>query len=182
MADHRRRGSAPGQVVGAEVGSLRPAQPGDAPTIAAIWRDGWRDGHLGHVPETLVAARDDASFDRRASERIADATVATVDGCVAGFIMVVDDELEQVYVGASHRGTGIARTLLREAQRQVHAGGYRQAWLAVATGNSAARGFYERNGWHDAGPFAYSAAGEGEGEGDGAPILVPCHRYVSPTS
>jgi hypothetical protein len=34
---------------------LRPAAAADLAAIARIWREGWVDGHQGHVPEALVA-------------------------------------------------------------------------------------------------------------------------------
>jgi ribosomal protein S18 acetylase RimI-like enzyme len=156
------------------VTELRPATPDDAPVIARIWYDGWRDGHLGHVADELVALRTRESFDQRAANRVGDTVVATVDGAVAGFIMVVGDEVEQVYVAAEHRGSGLATTLLHEAERLVAASGHERAWLAVAPGNARARRFYERSGWTDEGLFDYPAA-----TADG-PMPVPCHRYVKP--
>src|SRR5262247_2655981 len=107
---------------------IRPATVEDAPEVAAIWWDGWRDGHLGNVPEALVAVRTEESFGERARQRVADTTVAVVDGAVAGFVMVVDDEVEQVYVSTDHRGSGIAAVLLTVAERQVAANGHDRAW------------------------------------------------------
>jgi GNAT superfamily N-acetyltransferase len=152
--------------------TLRQATAEDAPKIAEIWQQGWRDGHLGLVPQELVAARHRDSFWTRAVQRVNDTTVAVVDGEVAGFVMVVGDEVEQVYVAARHRGAGVADTLMSEAERQVARAGHSTAWLAVVAGNSRARRFYERRGWADGGPFDYAAAGE-----DG-PISVPSRRYV----
>ncbi|MGW7681980.1 N-acetyltransferase family protein [Kribbella sp. NPDC054772] len=152
--------------------SVRAAVAGDTDAVAAIWYDGWLDGHLGHVPDELVAVRTEESFWMRAAQRIADTTVSIVGDEVAGFVMVVGDEVEQVYVGREHRGAGVAGVLLSEAERQVKANGHQQAWLAVATGNARARRFYERSGWTDAGAFDYPAA-----VGDGT-LPVPCHRYV----
>jgi hypothetical protein len=84
--------------------TIRPATTADAGSIAQIWYDGWRDGHLGHIPDELAAVRTRESFDVRAAQRVADTTVATANGVVAGFVMVVDDEVEQVYVdGGRHR-------------------------------------------------------------------------------
>ena len=151
---------------------LRRALPEDAPAIATIWHLGWRDGHLGHVPAELTAARRADSFRIRAAQRIGDTTVAVIGGQVAGFTMVVGSEVEQVYVAAGHRGTGVADLLIDDAERQIRAAGHRSAWLAVVPGNTRARRFYERRGWTDAGPFDYAAAG------DGGPIRVPSHRYV----
>lgn len=152
--------------------TIRAATPDDADEIAEIWYRGWRDGHLGLVPEELVRLRTEASFRTRAAERVGDTTVALVDVAVAGFVMVVDDEVEQVYVAAEHRGTGVAGRLLDEAEAQVRANGHRRAWLAVVPGNARARAFYQRSGWRDEGPFEYSPPGP-----DG-PIAVPCRRYA----
>ena len=154
--------------------TLRAAVPDDADAVAAIWYAGWGDGHIGHVPEELVAIRTKESFWTRAADRIADTTVAVVGDEVAGFVMVVGDEVEQVYVSRDHRGSGVAGTLLSEAERQVKANGHSEAWLAVATGNARARRFYERSGWTDNGPFAYPA------NADTGTLPVPCHRYVKP--
>lgn len=152
--------------------TLRPARPGDAGDIAAIWHQGWRDGHVGHVPAALEAVRTAESFRLRAAEHADDAVVAQVDGAVAGFIMVVGEEVEQVYVARAHRGTAVAAVLLAEAERLVRAGGHRQAWLAVVAGNARARRFYERHGWADDGPFEYPAPGT-EGL-----VLISARRYV----
>jgi GNAT superfamily N-acetyltransferase len=151
---------------------LRPARDEDAAAVATIWYEGWGDGHLGNVPEELVAVRTRESFWERAPQRIGDTVVATVDGAVAGFVMVVGDEVEQVYVAKEHRGTGAAAALLAEAERLVAAGGHERAWLAVVAGNARARRFYERNGWVDEGPFDYQAASEN------GPLRVPVLRYA----
>ncbi|MGH9382012.1 MAG: GNAT family N-acetyltransferase [Thermoanaerobaculia bacterium] len=152
--------------------TLRRARPDDAAEVGEIWHQGWRDGHLGHVPEGLVAVRTGESFHARAADRVGETTVAVVDGAVAGFVMIVDDEVEQVFVAADHRGTGIADVLLEEAERLVGENGHTRAWLAVVAGNVRARRFYERNGWSDDGLFDYEARTEQ------GPIIVPSHRYV----
>lgn len=152
--------------------ALRPARDEDAASVADIWRRGWRDAHLEHVPQALVDVRTEESFSLRAAERVPDTTVATVEGAVAGFVMVVDDEVEQVYVSAAARGTGVADALIREAESQVFAGGHEKAWLAVVAGNGRARAFYERAGWIDEGGFDYEAGVEG------GTITVPCRRYT----
>jgi GNAT superfamily N-acetyltransferase len=150
--------------------ALRPAVAADAAATAAIWHAGWADGHLGHVPEALVAHRQPDHFARLAGGRVADTTVAVSGGEVVGFVTVVADEVEQVYVAAAARGTGVAGALLARAEAIV-AERAPVAWLAVVAGNARARRFYERSGWHDAGPITYLA------EIDGGRIEVPCRRY-----
>ncbi|GGS31238.1 GNAT family N-acetyltransferase [Actinokineospora fastidiosa] len=154
---------------------IRPAEPADAAAIAEIWRLGWLDAHLGNVPDALAEARIEAGFTDRAERRArgdddaARTLVAEVAGAVAGFVMVVGDEVEQVYVAAEHRGRGVAGPLLAAAEDAVRAEDHRQAWLAVVAGNTPARRFYERQGWTDTGPFDHHAPGG---------FVVPAHRYV----
>jgi len=150
--------------------SLRPAEPDDAAAIAAIWHAGWADGHLGHVPGELVAHRQADHFARLAEGRIAHTTVATSSADVIGFVTVVGDEVEQVYVAAAARGSGVAAALLAHAESVV-AERADVVWLAVVAGNARARRFYERCGWHDAGSITYLA------EIDGGRFEVPCRRY-----
>ena len=152
--------------------AIRPARKDDSETIADIWRRGWLDVHLEHVPQALVDVRTEESFSTRAAERVPDTTVVTVEGAVAGFIMVVDDEVEQVYVASAARETGVADALIRATESQILAGGHRKAWLAVVAGNTRARAFYERAGWVDEGAFDYEAAVEY------GTISVPCRRYT----
>jgi ribosomal protein S18 acetylase RimI-like enzyme len=152
--------------------TLRGALPQDAPTIAEIWHLGWHDGHLEFVSQELIEARQEDSFRTRAAKRVNDTMVALVQGQIAGFVMVVNNEVEQVYVSALHRGEGVADMLMADAQRRIKDAGYSSAWLAVVAGNARARRFYERRGWSDRGPFEYAAAG------DHGPIPVRSHRYV----
>jgi GNAT superfamily N-acetyltransferase len=108
----------------------------------------------------------------RAAQRVEDTVVAEVGGSVGGFTMVVNDEVEQVYVAASHRGSGVADALLADAEARIRAGGHMRAWLAVVAGNTRARRFYERRGWVDEGTIVYAA------EGPDGRIDVPAHRYA----
>jgi GNAT superfamily N-acetyltransferase len=151
--------------------ALRPAVPGDLEAIAAVWHDGWADGHLGHVPEALAAHRGLDDFRRRVPARLPETTVAIAAGRLVGFVMLHGDEVEQVYVAREARGGGVADTLLACAEQEVARRGP-VAWLAVAAGNARARRFYERNGWSDAGPFDYAA------EVAGGTMAVPCRRYT----
>ena len=153
-------------------GVIRPARADEAAVVARIWSDGWADGHRGHVPDELYAFRTGESYLPRATDRIGQTVVAETNGQVVGFAVVADDEVEQVYVDSAARGTGAALALLREAERVIRDAGHPQAWLAVVEGNSRARAFYERAGWHDDGPETYPAEA-----GDGV-VDVPVQKYV----
>jgi GNAT superfamily N-acetyltransferase len=155
------------------VTSIRPAVPADMAAVADLWHEGWHDGHAGHVPDGLTAARTLAAFHERTPARVADTAVAVSEaGSVVGFVMVVGDEVEQVFVARAARGTGLAPALLAEAERRVAALGFDGAWLAVVTGNARARRFYEKQGWVDEGDLAYEVTAGGE------TFVSPCRRYV----
>lgn len=151
---------------------LRPGTTADAPTVAEIWHSGWLDGHKRFVPEELVALRTATSFLERSIRHVPLTTVAEVDGSIAGFTMIVADEVEQMYVSRGHRGGGIAQQLMDHAETTISAADHSHAWLAVVGGNERARAFYAKQGWHDEGPISYPA------EGPEGPISVSAHRYV----
>ncbi|MFC6344929.1 GNAT family N-acetyltransferase, partial [Nocardioides hankookensis] len=117
---------------------IRPARPDDMRAVADIWHRAWHTAHPGHVPEGLTAARTLEAFRSRTPSRVADTTVAEVDGEVAGFTMVADDEVEQVFVDPERHGSGIAAPLRAAAEQQVAAAGHDAAWLAVVVGNARA--------------------------------------------
>jgi putative acetyltransferase len=152
--------------------TLRPATAADMATVADIWHAAWHVSHPGHVPDGLTEARTLEAFHERTPARVADTTVAEVDGVVVGFTMVAGDEVEQVFVDPAHHGSGVAGPLLAEAEHRVADAGHAEAWLAVVVGNARARRFYERHGWSDGGDLAYVVSA------GGTTYTSPCRRYV----
>jgi GNAT superfamily N-acetyltransferase len=154
---------------------LRPATEDDVDTVAALFHQGWHDVHPGRVPDGLTQRRTPQAFHDRVAERVAettDTTVAEVDGVLAGFIMVSDDEAEQVYVERSFRGTTVGTLLLTEAERQIAAAGHDVAFLVVVRGNDRAQSFYVRQGWVDEGDIDYPVTALGEH------YLSPCRKFT----
>ncbi len=152
--------------------TLRPATADDMAGVADLWHAAWHEAHVGHVPGGLTAARTLPTFQARTPSRVADTTVAEVDGRLAGFVMTEGSEVEQLFVAAAHRGSGVAALLLDEGERRVAAAGHRVAWLAVVVGNARARRFYQRQGWADEGPLPYEVSA------GGTTYVSPCRRYV----
>jgi ribosomal protein S18 acetylase RimI-like enzyme len=154
---------------------LRPATTDDVDAVVAVFHEGWHDVHPGRVPDGLTERRTPEAFRARVSARIAETdetTVAEVDGTVAGFIMVSDDEAEQVYVDRAFRGSGVAALLLTEAERQIAAAGHDVAFLVVVRGNDRAQAFYARQGWTDQGDVDYPVTALGE------QFISPCRRFT----
>lgn len=155
----------------AEPQVVRKAASDDIGTVASIWHIGWGDGHIGHVPPELVRYRGAEQFMSRAHARLDEMWVVESNGQITGFVVVKGNEVEQIYVDRTARGTGVAAALLRKAEDEIRSAGFRQAWLAVVEGNQRARSFYSRLGWRDAGTMSYMA------ETDAGPLAVPTHRY-----
>lgn len=68
-------------------------------------------------------------------------------GEAAGLSIVKGDELNQLFVAAAARGSGVGTILIDDAEQRIAAAGYRIAWLACAIGNDRAARFYEKRGW-----------------------------------
>ena len=58
--------------------TLRPATTDDVEAVAELWHRGWHDGHAGHVPAGLTAARTYAAFLDRVPPLVPATTVAVV--------------------------------------------------------------------------------------------------------
>ena len=85
-------------------------------------------------------------------------TVAEAAGRVVGCISTVpapdgDLELKGLYVQAAHRGTGLARALLRTVETEARERGARRLILWSDTRFLRAHRFYEREGFVAAGPI-----------------------------
>lgn len=142
---------------------IRLASASDAEGIARVHVDSWRETYSGAVPERF--------FDEHAFEARRDMwtrylalpapygvlVIAERDARVVGFAFaapargaaaerghepVRDLQLFSLYLLASEHGAGTGRRLLESAI------GTRPAQLWVASRNTRARSFYERNGFH----------------------------------
>ena len=73
------------------------------------------------------------------------------------FSIIKDDEIYQLYVLASFRGSGTAAVLITDAEARLAQRGIQTAWLACAVGNNRAARFYEKHGWRRVGTIPYHA-------------------------
>jgi GNAT superfamily N-acetyltransferase len=129
----------------------RDATPDEIDALAHLWFEGWRDAHATIVPIELVRLRTLDNFRERLRAAIGETRVVGPRGAPLGFTMLKGDEVYQLYVSRTARGSGVAATLIADAERRLAARGVSQAWLACAIGNERAARFYEKNGWRRAG-------------------------------
>ena len=130
---------------------VRNAEPSEVDRIARIWFESWRDAHEQLVPAELTRSRTLEDFRNRIAVGLPDVRVVGEIGEPVGFAMIKDDELYQLFVAASARGTGAAAALLADAEWLLAQNGVRTAWLSCAIGNDRAARFYEKHGWRKIG-------------------------------
>ena len=131
--------------------NVRAPEDSEIDHLAQLWFDGWLDAHAAIVPEELTRLRTLDSFRARLRVGLPDVRVVGPSGSPIAFYMLKDDELYQFYVTAAARGTGIAASLIADAEASLASNGVDVAWLACAIGNDRAARFYEKCGWHRAG-------------------------------
>jgi GNAT superfamily N-acetyltransferase len=126
---------------------IRQADISEVDTLARLWYDGWQDAHAQILPADLASLRTLQSFGERLRALLSDVRVVGPSGSPVGLCIVNGDELNQLYVSANARGTGVAARLLADGEARIRANGVKRAWLACAIGNERAARFYEKNGW-----------------------------------
>lgn len=130
---------------------VRCAEKFEIDQLARLWYDGWQDAHAEILPAELKRLRTLESLRDRLQAALANVRVVGPCGSPAGFCMVKDDELYQLYVAAAARGSGIAAGLIADAEARMAKRGVQTAWLACAIGNDRAARFYEKHGWRRTG-------------------------------
>ena len=117
---------------------MRPAEEAEIDRLAQIWYDGWHDAHARILPAELTRIRTLESFRDRLQAALPDVRVVGPFSGPVGFCMVKGDELYQLYVSAQARGSGVASSLMADAEARLAEAGVEIAWLACAIGNERA--------------------------------------------
>ena len=117
---------------------VRSAGPADLDALAHLWHDVWYETHAHLMPPELIRLRTLESFRERLAASLQSVRVVGQDGAPVGFCWVKGDELYQLWVAASARGSGVAAALMADAEARLAASGVQTAWLACAIGNDRA--------------------------------------------
>jgi len=121
---------------------LRPATPGDVEALARVAHASFHQGFADIMTAESLAQRPLDFFATRFAEQWPHVTVALVDGELLGFSMVRNFHIDMFFVDPAAQGKRIGAAMLRHAE----AAGART--LECFRDNHAARGFYEKAGWH----------------------------------
>ena len=139
---------------------VRAAEEEDIEPLARVWHEGWHEAHAQIVPAALTRLRTFGSFRERLQAALPEIRVVGPARAPVAFCIVRGDELYQLFVSASARGSGIAAALVADAEARFTASGVQTAWLACAIGNERAARFYEKCGWRRTGTMANPAETE----------------------
>ncbi|RUW49026.1 GNAT family N-acetyltransferase [Mesorhizobium sp. M8A.F.Ca.ET.021.01.1.1] len=142
--------------------ALRPAVASDAAAIARILRAALNSFDWMPVIHTPA---EDLAFVRDIVLPNQQVTVAEDGADIVGFIAVIGDWVEQLYLDPASTGQGIGSRLLMDATAALP-----QVKLHCFQANTGARRFYERHG------FQAKAFGDGTTNEEGLPDILYVRR------
>jgi len=140
---------------------VRTAVAGDIPTLVGLVRRYWA---FEGIPN-FDALRIELLLKRLVAERaLGELWLAQAPGGgVCGYLALVHvmslehgglmGEIDELFVAPEARRSGAATALIEAAQHALRARGGVRLQLQLATGNAAARGFYERRGFRSRAGF-----------------------------
>ena len=133
---------------------VRTAEDGDLEPLARLWWAGWHDAHAAIAPADLTRLRTLDSFRDRMGPILPRVRTIGPPGAPIGLHYLKGGELNQFYLAAEARGSGVAGPLMADAEAQLAVRGVKTAWLDCAIGNLRAARFYEKSGWRQAAAMA----------------------------
>lgn len=155
----------------------RPAQPGDAESLAAI---GAATFALACPPSTAASVLDAYIRTELSPEKFrahlacpqTSLVAAEVDDRLVAYLMLCREdcprevpalrplEVRRLYVLSQFHGTGVGQTLLGVALEQAQAGGHDALWLGVSRHNARGISFYRKLGFRVVGEQGFAVGGE----------------------
>ncbi len=138
--------------------ALRAWNGDDCGTVRRIALETWKAAYGSFIPEADLRAYLERHYaDQVLREKVETPAIrgfiAAWDGVDVGYMIVSLPAEEHrcyvssVYVLPGYQGKGIGRVLLAEARRCARANGLDRIWLGVMVDNTAARTWYEQNGF-----------------------------------
>ena len=131
---------------------IRGAVISECEVLSHLWYRAWHEAHASILPAEVVSDRTLSQFEDRITVALPTIRVAGPIDKPYGFCICKDSEVNQLFVTAEARGTGVAADLLQDAERCLWDAGIETGWLACAIGNERAARFYRKNGWRWSGP------------------------------
>jgi GNAT superfamily N-acetyltransferase len=135
--------------------SIRPAILGDIANLASLVERYWEFESIGgfHRPRVLALLTDLLSRPERGACWVAESGGALCGYLLAVFVFSLEHggtmaEVDEVFVSAEMRSTGVGSRLLAKAEGDLAARGLTRLQLQLGVDNHRGRAFYERHGFH----------------------------------
>ena len=98
---------------------VRPARQTDLPRIIGLWRDSvYRDYHF--IDRAVQERWDEGGqAEQFIRDRLSGCHVAEADGLAIGFVVVIDDLIDLLWIDKHHRRQGIAQLLMDRAEAEI---------------------------------------------------------------
>jgi GNAT superfamily N-acetyltransferase len=129
----------------------------------------WQAAYPGLIDQAFLDSLDvddrTRSWDRLLKQPRGRVMLAEESGAIVGFCAVgpaIEDdwgEVFAIYLDPARWGSGLGRELLAAGEGALAEAGHQRALLWVLDGNTRARSFYERQGWHLGKPIRIEAIG-----------------------
>lgn len=139
---------------------IRRALASDIPAVASLYHAAWHETQAPFMPAQECQLRSMPFFIDRMTTLLPTTLVAEANGAIVAFSAWKARLLGQIFVAASHRGSGVAATLLIASETAMASEGTFEAELHCVVGNERARRFYERMGWIQRGEITEKLAGQ----------------------
>jgi GntR family transcriptional regulator len=151
------------QVKGSEGLTLRKANESDAPALASVFIDAWRDGYRGVVDDAIIDALEHTEVSSWLAGVVSDTTATTLvaersDGEIVGFARFGEDaddsstgHLFALYVAPSAARRGVGRLLLDRVISELDPDSTRAITLWVFEANERAQRLYRGAGFEASG-------------------------------
>lgn len=141
---------------------IRRARASDISQVAVLYHAIWHETQAPFMPQAEITHRSMEFFVGRMTALFQSALVAERNGEIAAFSAWRGRLLGQLFVAVSHRGTGVASSLLITSEVEMAKEGAAEAELHCVVGNERARRFYARMGWVNRGKIMEQVRGERE--------------------
>jgi GNAT superfamily N-acetyltransferase len=139
---------------------IRRGLASDIPDVASLYHAVWHETQAPFMPAQECELRSMPFFIDRMTTFLPTTLVAERNGAIVAFSAWKGRLLSQIYVAASHRGSGVAATLLLASETAMASEGILEAELHCVVGNERARRFYKRMGWVHRGEITETLAGQ----------------------
>jgi GNAT superfamily N-acetyltransferase len=123
--------------------SIRPYRPADFDPVNDLWRRARLQAFPDFQARKGYTAEEDRAFFRTVVLVKHELWVAEVNGVAVGFMAIVGDFIDQLYVDPDHQRRGVGHALIEHA-RQLSPSGLR---LFTFQSNANGRAFYEKEGF-----------------------------------